>query len=482
MTTQTIEALTQELATVQKPPESPITLSFFHNKKKDWINLAEKEGAEIKIGEFDAEYSLKKAYLAHRISISGGEELKPNHFKVETQNLDGSWTEIQGEVDDSDKNILHFDLSQFIKKIKLSYKHKGFGLFSKVKLKSVNIRGWDKEGFDALESASDSFFSIENKIKELAKNEKARIDSANAALAKRETTVKAREDAIPQKEQASQQKLTELATQIKTSEGTLKDKEAEIKKKSSEVEKLTLSVASLTEKKDQNIKSNTELESQISDKKAELETTKQIAREENKLLQELLQKKSFYNETLADHKKETNKNIALNVVIMLVLAVGLGFLARFVLGFYEDSIHQIMTVDSTQKLWAIVSIRSAAGVLFGFIFTYGFGTLKSVFAKTYHLITDIRNIESKLIVARAVADTALKNSEASPDERRNFSAALSFAVLKNHFLNMSHESIVDDLDVDEEEVLGAMPRLPKNLIPQVKAGKTIETSAKSITH
>ena len=80
MTTHTISSLEQDLVNVSPSKEAPLTLSFFHNKKRVWLNLLEKEETEVKVGELDIEYTLKNPYLAHRVSIVGAEELKSSRF------------------------------------------------------------------------------------------------------------------------------------------------------------------------------------------------------------------------------------------------------------------------------------------------------------------------------------------------------------------------------------------------------------------
>lgn len=451
MTVQTIDSLVQKAMNLQKPTESPITLSFFHNKKKDWVNLAEKDGAEIKIGEFDAEYSLRRPYLAHRISISGAEELKPTHLKIEVQNLDGSWTEIQGESDSSDKNIIHFDLSQFIKKIKLSYKHKGFGLFSKVRLKSVNIRGWDKEGFDALESATDSYFSIENSIKELAKNEKTKIDNANAALVNRESAIKTREDAITQKEQASQQKLTELNAQIKESEATLKEKETDIKKKSTEVEKLTQSITNLTTKKDQVSKDFLDLETKASEKKQELQVTIESISTQKIKLQELNKDVSLFADDIKGFAHQGTSQIKRNMWAFLIPAIVVAaVVGAWSIWFSERVYADFIAAHGTLQFWEMLGFRlfsllCVAAVL-GFIYKFCRPFILQIIAIDKKRLS----LSEISILTQDTTDSATFGLDVDDDEKLQIRITSRMAIIREYLSGKFDTSSIADLPKKNE--------------------------------
>ena len=167
-------------------------------------------------------------------------------------------------------------------------------------------------------------------------------------------------------------------------------------------------------------KLNQQAVEQLQDKKKELETTiqnkndslKKIKTENDVLekrkvdlnseINKLKENKSFYNETLSGHRGETRK---IFIILVLFIAIFIYFLiqsSEFIFDFYRDAIEQMLQVDTNSKIILLLLMRTGAGVIFYFIIRFVIKIVEKIFKELYNIFNGIREIESKLILVRAV--------------------------------------------------------------------------------
>lgn len=265
----------------------------------------------------------------------------------------------------------------------------------------------------------------------------------------------------------------QLASKGAEIEGSIKDLEeqqeelseefAELKK---EKEILTSARDDLKSEKENLLNSIKGLSSQeqimrdiISQLDSTIKSNRDLRTTTQKELDDILNEKSFYNVTLRGFKSETTKNFWINFGIVVALIVVALILIVGTIGFYEHALADLKTIEDDAKLYAIVTLRIGAGGLFLTVFYWLFNVLNFTFKNTLKLITDTRSIEAKLILSRHIAESVL-NGE-SDDTKRDYATFLSLVVLKNHFMNLSEESLAFDLNIDADELATWGPMLPR---------------------
>jgi hypothetical protein len=87
--------------------------------------------------------------------------------------------------------------------------------------------------------------------------------------------------------------------------------------------------------------------------------------------------------------------------------------------------------------------------------------LSDRFKRIDALVAETRDIEGKLILAQSLADQLCRNGNITDDARRNYAVTVVWAILRNHFLNASVESVAGDLGVQRDGFRDLMPTLPK---------------------
>ncbi|WP_413290491.1 hypothetical protein [Bdellovibrio sp. HCB337] len=200
-------------------------------------------------------------------------------------------------------------------------------------------------------------------------------------------------------------------------------------------------------------------------------------------LDQVLERKNFYNSTLEGFKAETKKNFWINFSIIVLLSIMATLLSWGAINYYEHALDQIAQTTESRQIYAIAALRLGAGAIFLTAFYWLFGILKVAVRNNVRLLTETRNIEAKLILAKNTAETVLNGK--APGEKRNYATFLSFIILKNHFMNMSYESLAQDLEIDGEQLETVTPILParydmKNIIGGIRnILKSTQTNGKT---
>ena len=167
-------------------------------------------------------------------------------------------------------------------------------------------------------------------------------------------------------------------------------------------------------------------------------------------INQLLENKTFYSETLSGHKKETIKILRVNIIFSFIIMSMIGTLLCFAYIFYKEGIEQIIEAQTKTQVAFLFLARGGVGVLFYFICKFLFKVLNKILNEIYQIFKGIRDIESSLILAREIAlstekDTLFKSDE----ERRNYLSFFKLSVLKNHFINLN--SLKKYLHIEDEK-------------------------------
>ena len=163
-----------------------------------------------------------------------------------------------------------------------------------------------------------------------------------------------------------------------------------------------------------------------------------------------MENKTFYSETLSGHKKETNKILYVNVGFCFILLSAMAGILYFSYTFYQDGIKHISQENSYIKMVILLSPRIGIGVLLYYIFKFLSKNLQQIVTKMYTIFTDIRDIESNLILVREITFSTGKDIEfENNEEKRNYLSFLKLSVLKNHFINLN--SIKKSLHIKDEK-------------------------------
>lgn len=239
-------------------------------------------------------------------------------------------------------------------------------------------------------------------------------------------------------ELASTQKL------IETSNKQLNPIQENINNLTSQKNELDQSISDLEDRKSkiEEIKSrlNREAEALIGEKK-QIRTN----------INDLLNKKDFYSETLSDHKKETIKNLCLNMGLVIVMLLIQYSILEFSYNFFEEALEEFKHVSDWRRMvFLFVSRASVCGFLF-YSFYFFLNPLKKLIQNSYKIFSEIREIESKLILAREIAITSERLVPLdTPEEKRNYISFLKLSVLKNHFINLLH--VKNELQIKEDKL------------------------------
>ncbi|MBS1972325.1 MAG: hypothetical protein JSU04_18610 [Bdellovibrionales bacterium] len=250
---------------------------------------------------------------------------------------------------------------------------------------------------------------------------------------------------------------------LKTEEGRLHKINEDLSSKKQELESNLEELMKKNESLNTNLNSlrgeYQALDNNINNLKSEIATKQDEKYRAQIDLDNILNKKNFYNSTLEGFKSETRKNFAINLALSLLL-IGLAkVLCQGAMTYYEHALEQIQNTTEPHQLYTITALRLGAGAIFLTAFYWLFELIKNTVKNTLNLVTDTRNIEAKLILARNTAETVLKGEPDS--EKRNYASFLSFVVLKNHFMNMSFESLSYDLEIDANTLDKVAPVLPE---------------------
>ena len=203
-----------------------------------------------------------------------------------------------------------------------------------------------------------------------------------------------------------------------------------------EIAKLTTQNEEAEKQKEHLLEKNTSLNKENRNLKDEISKRSKDVRELRSETTKLKEEKTFYAETLSGHKKETNKIFWINVVAILLAIMGFSYFSYIVFNFYENALKQISESNDNYKTLILFFSRGGAGVILYYIMKYFLSITGKMLSEMYSIFKEIRDIESRLILAREVTFSTEKDIPFESDEdRRKYLSYLKGLVLKDYFLN-----------------------------------------------
>ena len=173
---------------------------------------------------------------------------------------------------------------------------------------------------------------------------------------------------------------------------------------------------------------NTRLRDEISEQSEEL---RKLRSETTRLKEE----KTLYSETLSGHREETNKMFLVNMAIVILALVFFSCFSFYVFNFYENAIKHMIDLDDNYKALLLLLGRGGAGILFYFIINFFLNVTHTALLKMYSIFEGVRDIESRLILAREITFSTEKDIPFENDEqKRKYLSYLKGKAVKDYFL------------------------------------------------